>query len=88
MKFGEKKVAGETYFDVSFPELGWQETRCAGEIFNSSDVELGLFYRTRQGVEHAKNKKPEPNWKRLCSLMSKAKTIREARDIYNKGVGK
>lgn len=99
LKLGEKKVAGETFFDVDFPERGLQETCCAGEIFNRSDVGIGMFYRTREGV------KPKPytakasitvpadylkaeKWRRLALRMSKAKTIREAREIYKKGVGK
>lgn len=84
LKLGEKKVAGETFFYAELPGLGWKETCCAGEIFDSSEVRLGMFYRTREGVKPVKG----INYQRLALRMSKAKTIREAREIYNKGVGK
>jgi len=47
-----------------------------GWPFNSRDIEL------------IKAAKPETNYKALCKRMSAAKTIREARAMYSKAVGK
>jgi len=71
--------------DVTIRNDKWEPSSCRG-MRHFQNAFSRLFYRTREGVKQGPVKEEVDKWRKLSLRMSKAKTIREARAIYEKGV--
>lgn len=75
------KVGERIPKDAEYELAGeWVKTSNPTLLYNADDRRGGLLYRTK-----VPDKKPV---NRLALKMSKSKTIREAREIYKKAVGR